>query len=389
MTDSQELDSQELDSSFDGYTEEDGQWRTAHKMKRNIKRGPKKQAMTVNGNCGNENWIIDHKGTEQTECSDEVAGQASIRCSGCKYRCHPRRDGQISEALVAMAEFDLLWLCNECKPAMETNIDAGKRIESKISETEKKILRVLDNVKPTKLLEEGKLIESRILESERKIVSALDTVKPTQVLIEQIEDRMAKLEKSFIDLREQQSRVESTIKEQKGAVEGMPKVSQDLRSSADQLKQLMLAKDNEERETNLILHNIPESKSAAKEDRKRYDVDSFYNVAFALLGDTTGIEVQQATRLGKEKQVTEGSSNSDNHSESRPRLMMIKLRNKDVVNSLIKRRTQLKEAGFPNVYLTKDLSPEERMKQRELREELSRKGKDTHVIFRGKVVLRN
>ena len=55
---------------------------------------------------------------------------------------------------------------------------------------------------------------------------------------------------------------------------------------------------------------------------------------------------------------------------------------------LMKRRTQLKDVGFPNVYLTKDLSPEEREAQKKLRQELEEKGKETHKIFRGKVLPR-
>ena len=86
-------------------------------------------------------------------------------------------------------------------------------------------------------------------------------------------------------------------------------------------------------------------------------------------------------RLGK-KQVAEGASAAN----PKPRLMMIKLKDRDLVNQLIKRRTQLKEVGYPNVYLTKDLSPEERAAQKKLREELLQKGKETHTIFQGKVV---
>ena len=68
---------------------------------------------------------------------------------------------------------------------------------------------------------------------------------------------------------------------------------------------------------------------------------------------------------------------------------MIKLKDTDYVNKLIKRRTHLKEAGYLNVYITKDMSPEERAIQRQLREELRHKGKEMHRFFRGKVVPRS
>ena len=66
--------------------------------------------------------------------------------------------------------------------------------------------------------------------------------------------------------------------------------------------------------------------------------------------------------------------------------MLIKLRNKRDVDALMKRRTTLKDVGFPGIYLTKDLTPDEREEQKRLRNELSIKGKDKHVIFRGRVV---
>ena len=95
-------------------------------------------------------------------------------------------------------------------------------------------------------------------------------------------------------------------------------------------------------------------------------------------------EVSQTYRLGpKKEEQTLGSKDT-----GRGRLMLIKLNNKDCIQELMRRRTRLREAGFQNIYITRDLSPEERKKERELRAELERRGKDTHVIFRGEVVPR-
>ena len=65
---------------------------------------------------------------------------------------------------------------------------------------------------------------------------------------------------------------------------------------------------------------------------------SFCNVATALLGGTSGIEVQQVMRLGKKEQA----GLADN-SRPRTRLMLIKAQNKDISDDLIRRRTQLKD----------------------------------------------
>ena len=292
-------------------------------------------------------------------CGLPLAGKDCIRCDGCKQWYHPKCQDLSMEAFAAISKYEFLWLCLECKPHLMTMLETGKKVSERVSE------------------------------AENKIMTALNELTSDGSFKKQIDSRIAMIEKSFVELKEQQSRVETSIKEQKEAVQEMPKVTQDLRSSASQLKKIVESRDKEDRETNVILHNIPESKSEDNEVRKKYDVDSLYNVASALLGDTTGVEVQQVIRLGKRPEAQ-----GDASPEPRARLLLVKLKNKSMVNNLIKRRTQLKDVGFPNIYLTRDLSPEEREKQRGLREELESKGRDTtgrrtHVIFRGKVIPRN
>ena len=191
------------------------------------------------------------------------------------------------------------------------------------------------------------------------------------------------MEKSLAELAEQQSKVESSIREQKEAVQEMPKFSKDLRSSADKLKQFVLSRDKDERDMNLILHNIPESVSENGEVRKKYDVDSFCNVAAALLGGTTGIKVQQVMRQGKKEQA----GPADN-SRPRTRLMLIKVQNEDIIDDLIRRRTQLKDVGFTNVCLTRDVSREESVEHKAMRDDLVERGRDSQVLFRGKIMPR-
>ena len=89
-------------------------------------------------------------------------------------------------------------------------------------------------------------------------------------------------------------------------------------------------------------------------------------------------------RLGKKQQASEDPQAA----EPKPRLILVKLKNKDHVEMLMKRRLNLKERGYPNVYITKDLPPEEREVQKKLRKELAEKGKETHRIFQGKVIRR-
>ena len=137
------------------------------------------------------------------------------------------------------------------------------------------------------------------------------------------------------------------------------------------------------RENNIILHNIKESTADDPKVRVDHDRAEFAKVVSALSGDHDKVEVEKIFRLGKRPEGTTAEN-----VRPKPRLMLIRVKNKEHVDALIKQRTQLKEKGFPNVYLTRDLTPEEREVQKKLRAELEEKGKDSHVIFRGKVIPR-
>ena len=70
-------------------------------------------------------------------------------------------------------------------------------------------------------------------------------------------------------------------------------------------------------------------------------------------------------------------------------VLLVRLEKKEHADLLLKMRFNLREAGFVNIYINKDLPREEREKERLPRQELKEKGKDTHVIFRGRVVPRH
>ena len=68
--------------------------------------------------------------------------------------------------------------------------------------------------------------------------------------------------------------------------------------------------------------------------------------------------------------------------------MLVKLKKQPDVDNLYRKRFKLTEVGFKNRCITRDLSPEERIRQKEPREELKSKGKDTHRIFHNRVIPR-
>lgn len=209
---------------------------------------------------------------------------------------------------------------------------------------------------------------------------------PKTDIDKQLEEKITNMEKSVVgQIKEQQSIVEASLKEQKEVAKIMPKYTTELKNSAHELKKFVQAKeDRESRENNVLLHNIPESESTNPEERKKYDHASFQNVVAALCGEDAQIEIDRVVRLGKKPEPSENPQAT----APKPRLMLIKMKQKECVDMLIKKRLNLKDVGFANIYITRDLPPEEREIQRKLRQELAEKGKETHKIFRGKVVPR-
>ena len=98
-------------------------------------------------------------------------------------------------------------------------------------------------------------------------------------------------------------------------------------------------------------------------------------------GSELSSSITQTFRLGKKR-------SDDGEVDRRPRLLMVKMAKQEDAEALLKNRFRLKEVGYPNVYVNKDLSEEEREKQWRLRMELKKRGRDTHRIFRGQVVPR-
>lgn len=251
-----------------------------------------------------------------------------ILCEACDGWFHPSCQNLSNEAFKALGKFDLLWLCDECRKKLPTLLNVAERVERRVAEAEKKIVEAIQKAPPALPLDKN--LEEKILNLETEVVKQISAQKEALI-------------NSSNDLKK--------------AVQKQGSVSN--------------------REHNVIIHNILESDSENLECRVSHDESKFKEVAKALYGDGNGIETEKIIRLGKKNEDT-----------TRPRLMLVKLRDKRDVEKLFRKRFELKDAGFPNTYITKDLEPEEREKQKKLREEWIAKGKDSHRIFRGQVVPR-
>ena len=149
-------------------------------------------------------------------------------------------------------------------------------------------------------------------------------------------------------------------------------------SNAKGIKKVVESHEKEERECNVLVHNIPECEDKDYEKQKKHDLEKFNDIATAL--GATNVEVEKVIRLRRKT--------TEDNNRKNPRIMLLKLRSSEEVELIFKRRFNLKSHGYANTYISRDLSPLEREEQRKLRQELQEKGRDAYVIFRGKVVPR-
>ena len=165
-------------------------------------------------------------------------------------------------------------------------------------------------------------------------------------------------------LSEVEARIGNRVEEVKYLVEkvidrkvddGMKRVEVKIGESSTALKKAVQEK-HIDRSKNLILHNIPESVSEDSKTRKDHDVAEIGKVVEALCGRES-LKVTEAFRLNRTRDIAE------NEADRRPRLLIVKFEKETEAEYLLKKRFGLREVGYPNVYITKDLSKEERERQ--------------------------
>ena len=196
-----------------------------------------------------------------------------IECDMCKSCYHPQCQGLSDDAYNAHSEHNFIWLCTECEPKFFEAVDIGRRIEARIDKVEKNIL------------------------------SAVKGNKPNEEIGQMFENKMQSMEKSVVDqIKEQHAKTEQKLKEQEEAVQAVPRVSEELRNSAHEIKEIMRRKDDKDmREKNVLLHNIPECGSQNPEERKDYDLASFQNVVSALFNRAEADDMEVVNVIRWEK----------------------------------------------------------------------------------------
>ena len=265
------------------------------------------------------------------EPCDKVIGakEKSIQCEACLEWYHPKCQKLTTEAFNAINDLDLPWLCKTCRDRLRDLLNTTRRMEECIDRAVKQITQtVMDSKKEAALEVEAK-----------------------------VEDQFTKIEQQM---------------------------TKQLNSTSESLKKVVQEQEKDSmRGNNLIIHGLKESQKKEPAERREDDLKSVVEIAEILCGTDTSRKVAEVVRLRKKQENNDGMTDVN-----KPGLVLVKFEGKEDASKLYQERFRLKEAGYRNVYINRDVSKEERERQFKLREELRAKGRQTHRIFRGRVVPR-
>ena len=282
----------------------------------------------------------DENGTIEVE-TDQLSDS---ECENCKSE---------SDTLV-QCEKCKLWLCCDCQSISPNMLKAIKQFSS--------------------LHWFCKTCETNI-----QVILQSKSIHP-EVIPKNVECRLQTLENQLVKLTTNISALTSSWERRGASVQSDPSASSPLMSTSQMALRIVDEyKDHESRKMNLIFHKVPEPKqsdSAAKQD---HDEKFILSVAREL--GIEGLKVINSTWVGHIK-------------ESGERLLKVEVNNlyvKKQILSKAKSLRQVKNEQISKIYITPDLSYQERLHQKSLRSELHRRrteGETNLIIRKGQIVTR-
>ena len=344
-------------------------------------------------------------GGPETKCGVEITdGENGVTCAICETRYHAECQNLKTAAYKALIRYEgfLAWICQSCKDGLKRSklfsssqnmlnelkeeIKNQTRIIKKTSEENNNMIHQLGELhgkSSAKLREEVAKIKSTLVETntvikEHKIEACLEKNATYAEVVSRMGKNMSeicsKMEKESTEVDKRLASMEQNV------VRHIVEQSETIQTSSKSIGKVAESKEREDRAANLIIHNIDESQAGDLGEKIQHDKNVFKSMARGIGYELDDSEIDRIIRLNR-KDITEG-----NH---KTRLILVKLRSAEVAQKIFDKRMGLKDAGFPNKYITRDKSPAERLLQRQLRTQLHEKGKATHRIFRNRVVPRD
>ena len=291
-------------------------------------------------------------GTCNLECKD---GSVSCFKCGCWYHAGDCSGIATSVLRCLQKTSGLIWLCKDCeesgKKLLRDGPDDINEIGSKLACIQKQLTdRQLNENKLENTVQ--KFIDERLLHIEQKLENKINLVIEKQ---QQIPDQ--------IKTSWQKSNVSTPIP-------NMKKIMKETLQQQEQEKE-----DNEKRENNLVLFNVPESKLETPKERESVDLQVFLHFCEeGLRIDLDENQIEKVIRIGK----------VSNEGSPKPRPLKIVLKEKRDKINIFRSLRNLKESHstLQLISVSHDYSRQTREKINSMIEEAKKKDGDDSINYR-------
>ena len=365
-------------------------------------------------------------GGQNRRCGRKIMRKdIGIRCEICCKWYHTRCQNLSPAAYSALQEHtELTWICDNCKELKTDKkttrmYDKFDHILAELREQTTRLKetvirnvsenmagiehRILSKIKEeaalarTDQMERMKDLEAIDEKNKQEIMNMHELLEGVKESVEIMGDKQGEGSSLRQAARTIAEKTATYVQVAKSAEEQMQKICSKMQENTastdidtklikeqqEVLKKFVQMQEKGDRAMNVIMHNVEESSSKDIGDRIKHDTAEVMKVAEALGIEDMGIV--KVIRLNRKRQPGQAKNES-----KKPRMLLVRLKTEEEAERLYNRRYNLRQySDFDNVFISRDLCPEQRREQRKFREELKEKGTDGYKIFRGRVVARH
>ena len=308
-------------------------------------------------------------GPGKTACDKEVKdGEGGVECEKCCRWYHSKCQGLSKGAMSALNKWHgtLVWLCNNCSKWLQhklqpTASNTAKEDLARIDQRIEKLENIMRHNSAS--LSESVRNQEKLFTVQCKVLDRMEAVAS--------EDKEKK--QTYAEALKGIST--EVVKEVTEKISKLPQVTVPVQRNREEIAGVLdELQDKERRKFNVIVHNLPEASNTDQPDKKG-DQERFTD----MIKNGLKLVVKCTNSFRIRKKI-----------ENKPRLLLVTLATmEDRTNILRSAATLRSTPEWGNVYITPDLTWQEREKARTLRQELARRkalGEEHIHIRQGRIV---
>ena len=303
-------------------------------------------------------------------CNNEVKdGEGGVECEKCGRWFHSKCQDLSKGAMTALNKWHgtLLWLCDACNKSLKDKPQPRSYISK-----DQDLIRLEEKIKK---------LEAIVRHNSSTLT---DSIKNQEKMFTVQCKVLDKLETTSAENTQQQRTYAETlrgistevVKEVTQKIDKMPQTTVPVQRNREEIAGVLDEfHDKEKRKLNIIIHNLQEAEGQTQSDKRKNDEEKF--TGMIKNGLKLVVKCANSFRIGKK-------------TEDKPRLLLVTLTNLDDKVNILRSAAALRSTTeWDNVYITPDLTWQEREKARALRQELARRraaGEKFLYIRQGRII---